>query len=88
MSITRKSLADTIDAYDDEIAALQASKRETFQAYREQLADFMGKDDVKVEISVVSTASFAVEQRDDTWTELLAWKRVALKDQQLAVFSV
>lgn len=56
MPITRKSLADTIDAYDDEIASLQSSKRDTFQAYREQLADLMGKDEVKVEIEAAKAA--------------------------------
>lgn len=56
MSITRKTLADTIDSYDDEIAELQASKRETFQSYREQLSDLMGKDEVKAEIEATKAA--------------------------------
>lgn len=53
--LTRKSLADTIDGYDNEITALQTSKRETFDAYREQLAS-LGKDRVKAEIEAVKSA--------------------------------
>jgi len=57
MTITRKSLADTVDGYDDEIAALQQSKRETFQSYREDLAERgIDKDEVKAEIEAVKKA--------------------------------
>jgi hypothetical protein len=56
MTITRKSLADTVDAIDDQIADLQASKRDAYQSYREQLTDLMGKDEVKVEIEATKVA--------------------------------
>lgn len=56
MSITRKSLADTIDAFDDEIATLQESKRETYAEYRADLSERMGKDEVRAEIEATKAA--------------------------------
>jgi len=57
MTVTRKSLADTIDGYDDEIAALQESKRETFQSYREDLAEHgIDKDGIRAEVEAVKKA--------------------------------
>ncbi len=54
--LTRKALADAIDAYDDEITALQDSKRETYAEYRDELADRMGKDEIKVELEATKAA--------------------------------
>jgi hypothetical protein len=56
-SYTRKSLADAIDAYDEEIAAYQSGKRDTFQVYRQQLvAAGFDKDAVKAEIEAAKKA--------------------------------
>lgn len=55
--ITRKSLADTIDAYDDQIAELNKSKRETYDAYRDQMVDArLTKPEIKAEIEAVKVA--------------------------------
>lgn len=55
--ITRKSLADIIDAYDDQISELNKSKRETFDAYRDQMiAERRTKPEIKIEIEAVKAA--------------------------------
>lgn len=55
--ITRRSLADTIDAYDEQIADLNKSKRETFDAYRDQMvAARLTKPEIKAEIEAVKAA--------------------------------
>ena len=55
--ITRKSLADTIDAYDEQIAELNSSKRDTFDAYRNQMIDArLTKPEIKAEIEAVKAA--------------------------------
>lgn len=56
MPITRKSLADTIEEYDTQIADLQAGKRDTYQAYRDEIGALMGKDAVKIEIEAFKVA--------------------------------
>lgn len=57
MAFTRKSIADHLDSYDDEIAELQDSKREMLADYRQQLADAgMGKAQIKAEIEALKTA--------------------------------
>lgn len=57
MTLTRKTLADAIDAYDAEIETLQSGKRETYAEYRQQLADAgMGKDAVKAEVDATKAA--------------------------------
>ena len=55
--ITRRSLADTIDAYDEQIADLNKSKRETFDAYRDQMvAALLTKPEIRAEIEAVKAA--------------------------------
>lgn len=57
MSFTRKSIADHLDSYDDEIAQLQESKRETLADYREQLAEKgFGKAAIKAEVEALKVA--------------------------------
>jgi hypothetical protein len=57
VTITRKSLADTIDEYDAEIADLQSGKRDTFNSYRADLvAAGLSKDAVKAEIEAAKKA--------------------------------
>lgn len=57
MTITRKSLADTIDEYDAAIADLQSSKRDTFNSYRADLtASGMPKEAIKAEIEAAKKA--------------------------------
>lgn len=54
---TRKSLADHLDAYDEEIAFLQDSKREMLNDYREQLAaKGWGKARIKTEVDGLKVA--------------------------------
>jgi len=55
--ITRKSLADEIDVYDQSIADLNDSKKDCFDAYRDQLfASGMLKENVRKEIVAVKAA--------------------------------
>lgn len=57
MSFTRKSIADHLDSYDDEISELQDSKREMLADYRQQLADAgMGKAQVRAEVEALKAA--------------------------------
>ena len=57
MSFTRKSIADHLDSYDDEIATIQEGKRETLADYRQQLADAgMSKGGIKAEIEALKVA--------------------------------
>lgn len=57
MSFTRKSLADHLDSYDDEITELQNSKREMLNDYRAQLAGLgWGKQEIKSEIEGLKVA--------------------------------
>lgn len=57
MTITRKSLADEIDIYDQQIADLNTGKRDCFTAYRAQLeADGMDKANIKAEVEAVKAA--------------------------------
>lgn len=54
---TRKSIADYLDSYDDEIASLQESKREMMQDYRAQLAEKgFGKAAIKAEVDGLKIA--------------------------------
>lgn len=73
--ITRKSLADEIDVYDQSIADLNAGKKDCFDAYRDQmLGAGVAKPNVKIEIDAVKAAikrrrdvakdREAVEQKD------------------------
>lgn len=82
MSFTRKSLAETIEAYDADIEKLQQSKRETFSDYRDQLGlEGRDKDAVKAEIAAFKSAmkrsravakkgEEAVEEQDDLVDEI------------------
>ena len=81
-TITRKGLADEIDTYDEAIADLNASKRDRYAAYREQLErEGMAKDNIKTEIAAVKSAiklrraivadELAVEERDARVDEVL-----------------
>lgn len=55
--ITRTSLANEIDEYDQQIADMNSGKADCFNAYRQQLADIgMGKPAIKLEIDAVKTA--------------------------------
>ncbi|MDX0610748.1 hypothetical protein GOC90_25330 [Sinorhizobium medicae] len=55
--ITRKGLADEIDQIDEAIKAYNESKREAFDAYRDQLiAAGVAKPNVKIEIEAVKAA--------------------------------
>lgn len=84
MSFTRKSIADHLDSYDDEIAQLQASKRETLDDYRHQLAETgMTKPQIKSEIdalkiamrrrrAIAKTSETAVEEADALADEIFA----------------
>ena len=57
MSFTRKSIADHLDSYDDEIAELQSGKRDTLNDYRHQLAEAgMTKPQIKSEIDALKIA--------------------------------
>jgi hypothetical protein len=57
LPITRRGLADDIDGYDDQIAALQNVKREEFNAYRAELLKAgYEQADVKVEIEACKAA--------------------------------
>lgn len=81
MTITRTSLADEIDAIDESIAALNASKSEAYGAYRDQmeLAGF-DKDNIKLEIQATKAAikrrravakdEAAVEEKDALTEEI------------------
>lgn len=73
--ITRKSLADEIDVYDQSIADLNGGKKDCFDAYRDQMiAAGMSKPNIKLEIDAVKTAikrrravakdGHAVEEKD------------------------
>lgn len=55
--ITRTSLADEIDLYDQQIADMNSGKKDCFAAYRDQLeAGGMAKANIKVEIEAVKAA--------------------------------
>jgi hypothetical protein len=80
--LTRKELANAIDAYDAEIKVLQDGKAETYAAYREQLrGQGAGKDSVRLEMVAVKTAirqrralaedATGVEERDSLTDEIL-----------------
>lgn len=57
MSFTRKSLADHLDSYDEEISQLQESKRLMLTDYRDQLAQAgMGKAQIKAEVDALKSA--------------------------------
>lgn len=57
MAFTRKSLADHLDSYDDEIAELQKSKRMMFDDYRAQLVGLgWGKQAIKAEVEGLKVA--------------------------------
>jgi len=73
--ITRKSLADEIDTYDQSIADLNVGKKDCFDAYRDQMvAAGVAKANIKAEIEAVKAAirrrravakdAFAVEEKD------------------------
>lgn len=73
--ITRKSLADEIDVYDQSIADLNGGKKDCFDAYRDQMvAAGMSKPNIKLEIDAVKAAikrrraiekdQMAVEEKD------------------------
>jgi hypothetical protein len=83
MAITRKSLADTIDAYDEQSKEINDGKRETFESYRIQLANSgWSKDAIKSEVEAVKAAirrrrlmlkdAAAVEEKDALVEEVLA----------------
>lgn len=56
-AFTRKSIADHLDSYDDEIAELQNGKRDMLNDYRAQLAGLgMGKAQVKAEVDALKSA--------------------------------
>lgn len=55
--ITRKSLADEIDQYDQQIADMNSGKKDCFDAYRNQLIDAgVAKPNIKIEIEAVKAA--------------------------------
>lgn len=55
--ITRKSLADEIDQYDQQIADMNSGKKDCFDAYRDQLsAAGMAKPNIKIEVEAVKAA--------------------------------
>lgn len=54
MTITRTSLADEIDAIDESIAALNASKSEAYGAYRDQL-ELAGFDKANIKLEIEAT---------------------------------
>lgn len=55
--ITRKSVADHFDAYDSEIADLQAGKRDTLEEYRFHLAQSgFTKAQIKAEVEALKAA--------------------------------
>src|SRR5215204_4010342 len=73
--MTRRGLADAIDGYDDQIAALQNAKSEEFKAYRAELLKAgYEQADVRLEIEAFKAAikkrraaaknQQAVEERD------------------------
>lgn len=84
MALTRKTLAETIEGYDAEIAALQLSKRTIYEDYRHQLAKSgHDKDQVKSEIeafklalrrkaAVAKSSDEAVNAKDDLVDEIFA----------------
>lgn len=84
MSFTRKSIADHLDSYDDEIAELQAGKRDTLNDYRHQLAAAgMTKQQIKSEIealkiamrrrrAIAKTSETEVEEADALADEIFA----------------
>ena len=57
VSITRRALADAIDAYEAQIAALQNQKRELYDTYRAQLSKAgYERADANVEIEACKAA--------------------------------
>lgn len=57
MTLTRTDIADDFDAVDEQIAELNAHKRQVLVDYREHLAgDGMGKDEIKLEIEATKAA--------------------------------
>ena len=84
MSFTRKSIADHLDSYDDEIAELQTGKRDTLNDYRHQLAVAgMTKQQIKGEIealkiamrrrrTIAKTSETEVEEADALADEIFA----------------
>jgi hypothetical protein len=54
--MTRKEMADAVDEIDRDIAALQASKRDLFVSYRDDLAVTMDKDAIKAEVAALKAA--------------------------------
>lgn len=81
--MTRRALADAIDDLDEQISVLQATKAETFGAYREQLKTTgHAKDAVKLEMEATKAAirqrrklaedAMAVEEKDALVDEILA----------------
>ena len=82
-AITRKSLADEIDTYDQSIADLNQGKKDCFDAYREQMvAAGVAKENVRKEIDAVKAAirrrravekdEIAVEEKDALVDEVFA----------------
>lgn len=64
-----RSIADAIDAYDEDIAALQEGKRATFASLREELeAEGLDRAEVKAEIAALKAAITirAKRRKDDT----------------------
>lgn len=81
--ITRRSLADEIDIIDKAIADLNGSKRECFDAYREQLGKAgVGKENIKLELDATKAAikrrravvkdEMAVHEKDALVDEIFA----------------
>ncbi len=81
--ITRKSLADEIDILDTSIADLNGSKKDAFDAYRDQMiAAGVAKENVRKEIDAVKAAirrrravkkdELAVEEKDALVDEVFA----------------
>lgn len=64
-----RSIADAIDAYDEDISALQEGKRDTFTSLREELeAEGLDRAEVKAEIAALKAAITirAKRRKDDT----------------------
>lgn len=80
MTITRTGLADEIDAIDESIAALNASKSEAYAAYREQMAgEGFDKDNIKLEI--IATKAAIKRRRDVAKDQLAVEEKDALTEE-------
>lgn len=80
-----RTIADAIDAYEDEIATLQSGKRDTYADLRTELmAQGLSKDAVSVEIAALKSA-IALRRKRRTDPEAIDEKEAATAEYLSAI---